>query len=99
MEVVEVINMVGIHTMCKETLANLWVCLNLKVVVTQVTLHPKLVYGSTVVVAHFGFLCVVANTHPHMRATAIAPYVVGELKPLRKRTEDKRREGGKRGEW
>lgn len=62
--------------------ANLWICLNLKVVVTQVTFHPELVYGSTVIVTHFGFLCIVANPHPHMRTTAIAPYVVWELKPV-----------------
>ena len=62
-------------------------------VVTQVTLHPKLVYGSAVVVTHFGLLCIVANSHAHVRATAIAPYVVWELKPVRGGGESSYEEG------
>ena len=54
----------------------LWVGLNLKMAVTQMTLHPKLVNGGGVVVAHFGLLCIVADSHTNVRSTAITPYVV-----------------------
>ena len=66
-------------------------------VVTQVTLHPKLVYGSAVVVTHFGLLCIVANSHAHVRAAAIAPYVVWELKPVRGGGEVVMKKEGRKG--
>ena len=62
---------------------DLWVGLNLKVVVAQVALHPELQDGRGVVVAHFGLLRVVADAHADVGATPIAPDVERELKPGR----------------
>ena len=58
----------------------LGVGLDLKVTVTQVTLHSELEDGCGVIVAHFALFCIVAHTHTHMRAAAIAPDIVGKLK-------------------
>lgn len=63
----------------------LGVCLYLKVAVTEVALHSKLVDGCGVVVAHLCLLGIVAYPHTHMRATPITPDVVRKLETTRGR--------------
>lgn len=59
----------------------LWVCLYLKVVITEVTLHPELEDGCGVVLADCGLLSIVAHTHAHMGTTPSTPDVVRQLEP------------------
>ena len=51
---------------CTCILWYLGIRLDLKVVVTEVALHPKLENGSGVVIPHFALLCIVAHSHAHM---------------------------------
>ena len=59
----------------------LWICLYLKVVVTEVALHPELEDGGGVVPPHCRLLGVVTDTHTNVSSTSTAPDVIGELKP------------------
>ena len=58
----------------------LGISLNLKVVITQVTLHSKLEDWSGVVVTHLTLLGIVPHPHPHVSTTPPTPNVIGELK-------------------
>lgn len=49
-------------------------------VITKVALHLKLVNGSRVVHADFGFLRVVPYAHPYVIIAPVAPYIVGHFK-------------------
>ena len=51
----------------------LWICLNLKIIITEMTFHPKLEYRSTVVLANLRLLRIISYTHTNMGATPIAP--------------------------
>ena len=65
-----------------ESTTHCWICLDLKVVVTQMTLHTKLVYWCAIVHAHFGLLGIVAHTHTNVIVAATTPDVVGHFKPM-----------------
>ena len=62
---------------------DLRVSLYLKVVVTQVALHPELEDGCGVIATSSCLLGVVAHAHSHVGSTSITPDVERELKPTR----------------
>lgn len=58
-----------------------WIGFDFKVVVTQMALHSELVNRSGVVHAYLRLLRVVPHPHANMVVAALAPDVIGHLKP------------------
>ena len=57
-----------------------WISFDFKMIITQVTLHSKLVNRCSVVHPNLGLLSIVSDPHPNVVVAAIAPDVVRHLK-------------------
>ena len=66
----------------KKLLNHLGVCLDFKVVVTQMALHAELVDGGGVVIANLAFFRIVTHTHANVAVASPTPNVVRHLEPV-----------------
>ena len=62
----------------------LWICLDFKIVGTQMTLHPKLIDRGTIVHSSFRLLSIITDSHTDVIVTATTPDVIRHLKPENK---------------
>lgn len=77
------INTVQVHVHIQSDFdqIHLGICLNLKVTITEVTLHSELEDWCAVVLADLGLLGIVSHPHTQVLPTAPTPHIVGQLKP------------------